>query len=44
VRVRFTRPSGTSFAKVYYDELIRRAAKWNCLDEFAMSSARAVGA
>jgi len=44
-RLRFTRPSGTSFAEVYGDETIRMAEKQGRLDEFAMSSARlAVGA
>jgi len=40
VRLRFTRPSGTSFAEVYCDEVIRRAEQQGRLDELAMRSAR----
>jgi len=40
VRIRFTRPSGASFARPYYDEVVQRAEKLGWLHELAMSSAR----
>jgi len=40
VRLRFTRPSGTSFAEVYCDEAIRTAEREGFLYELAVHSAR----